>query len=64
MVEEALAEHATLFYKVDSRLSPSPYRDLWAEWGQNDEERERCVRAFFLEFLCTPCSTGRRALID
>jgi hypothetical protein len=41
MVEEALAEHATLFYKVDSRLNPSPYQDLWAKWEANDEARER-----------------------
>jgi hypothetical protein len=43
MVEEALGEHATMFYKTDSRLNPSPYRDLWADWTKNDEERERCV---------------------
>lgn len=41
MVEEALAEHATLFFKADARLNPSPYRDLWAEWATNDEAREQ-----------------------
>lgn len=41
MVEEALSEHATMFYKVDARLNPGPYRDLWAEWARNDEAREQ-----------------------
>lgn len=43
MVEEALSEHATVFYKTDSRMNPSPYRDLWASWARNDEARERWV---------------------
>lgn len=41
MVEEALSEHATVFYKMDARLNQGPYRDLWAEWARNDEAREQ-----------------------
>lgn len=43
VVEDALSEHATLFYKTDSRMNSSPYRDLWADWAANDETRERYV---------------------
>lgn len=41
VVEDVLSEHASMFYSQDPSLNPPPYRELWAEWAKNDENRER-----------------------
>lgn len=41
VVEDVLSEHASMFYRQDPSLNPPPYRELWAEWAKNDENRER-----------------------
>jgi enoyl-CoA hydratase/carnithine racemase len=41
LVEDAVADHAEVYYKIDWALNPMPYKGLFAKWAKNDEEREK-----------------------
>lgn len=41
MVEDVMAAHASLYYRLDLAITPDNRRELQDEWAKNDEERKK-----------------------
>lgn len=41
MTESVVADHAAMYYKLETQLNPPPYQELWSEWEKNDVARAR-----------------------